>query len=64
MEWVKMRGEEGEVGGSVGGGGNSGMRCLIKLITLLGETFANSSSLSRKGEIKGLFSNSSLLLLT
>ena len=37
--------------------------CLIKLTVLLGETFASSSSLSHEGEIKGLFSNSPLLLL-
>jgi len=55
-------GGEGEVGDSVGGGGNRGMLCLIKLTMLLGETLVNSSSLSREGEIKGLFSNSSLLL--
>ena len=52
-------GEEGEMGGGVGGGGKSGIRCLIKLVTLR-ETFARSSSISRKGEIKGLVSNSSL----
>ena len=55
-------GEGDEVGGGVGGSGNCGMCCLIKLTTLLGETFTISSSLSREGEIKGLFSNSSLLL--
>jgi len=54
--------EGGEAGGSVGGGGNRRMRCLIKLTVLLGETFVNSPSLSREGEIKGLCSNSSLLL--
>ena len=53
-------GEEGEMGGSVGGGDKHGMRCLIKLITVLGENFASSSSLSHEGEIKGLVSNSSL----
>lgn len=56
-------GEGGEVGGSVGGGGKRGIHCLIKLTTLLGETFMSSSSLSREGQIKGLFSNSSLLPL-
>jgi len=56
-------GEEGEMGGGVGGGGKRGIICLIKLTVLLGETFASSSSLSHEGEIKGLFSNSSLLLL-
>ena len=55
-------GKGDEVGGSVGGGGNHGMHCLIKLAKLLGETLVNSSSLSCEGEIKGLFSNSSLLL--
>ena len=54
-------GEGGEVGGGVGGSGNRGTCCLIKLTTLLGETFTSSSSLSHEGEIKGLFSNSSLL---
>jgi len=56
-------GEGGEVGGDVGGGGNYRIFCLIKLTALLRETFASSSSLSREGEIKGLFSNSSLLPL-
>ena len=31
-------GEGGEVGGVVSGGGKCGMRCLIKLTALLGET--------------------------
>ena len=56
-------GEGGETGGGVGGGGKCGSLCLIKLTVLLGETFMSSSSLSREGEIKGLFSNSSLLPL-
>ena len=56
-------GEEGEMGGVVGGGGKRRMHCLIRLTTLLGETFASSSLLSCEGEIKGLFSNSSLLPL-
>ena len=56
-------GEEGEMGGSVGGGGKSKVCCLIRLTVLLGETFASCSLLSCEGEIKGLFSNSSLLLL-
>jgi len=56
-------GEGGEAGGSVGGGGKHGIRCLIKLTTLLKETFVSSSSISREGEIKGFFSNSSLLPL-
>ena len=55
-------GEVGEVGDGISGGDNFGMCCLIKLTALLGETLANSSSLSRESEIKGLFSNSSLLL--
>ena len=53
-------GEDGEIGGGVGGGGMRGIRCFIKLITLLGETFVISSSLSRQGEIKGLVSISTL----
>lgn len=56
-------GEEGEMGGRLGGGGKQGMHCLIRLTALLGETFVISSSLSREGEIKGLVSNSSLLSL-
>jgi len=54
-------GEGGEVGGGVGG--NHGIHYLIKLTALLGETFMSSSLLSYEGEIKGLFSNSSLLPL-
>lgn len=54
-------GEEGEMGGGVGGGGKRRIHCLIRLTTLLRETFASSSSLSREGEIKGLVSNSSVL---
>jgi len=53
-------GEEGEMSGSVGGGGKCIIHCLIKLTTLLEETFESSSSLSHEGEIKGLVSNSSL----
>ena len=34
----KDGGEDGETGGGVGGGGMRGIPCLIKLITLLGET--------------------------
>ena len=56
-------GDGGEVGGGVGGGGKCRIQCLIKLTALLGETFTSSSSFSCEGEIKGLFSNSSLLLL-
>lgn len=54
-------GEDGETAGDVGGGGKHGINCLIRLTTLLGETFVRSSSLFREGEIKGLVSNSSLL---
>jgi len=53
-------GEDGESGGGVGGGGMRGILCLIKLITLLGETFASSSSYPHGGEIKGLVSSSAL----
>ena len=53
-------GEDGETGGGVGGGSMGRIHCLIRLITLLGETFVSSSSLSRGGEIKGLVSNSLL----
>lgn len=56
-------GEGGEASGGMGGSGNYKIHCVIKLITLLGEIFTSSSSLSHEGEIKGLFSNSSLLLL-
>ncbi len=56
-------GEEGEMGGDVGGGGKRGIHYLIRLTTLLEETFTRSSSLSHEGKIKGLVSNSSLLLL-
>jgi len=55
-------GEDGETSGGVDGGGMRGIRCLIKLIALLGETFVSSSSLSRGGEIKGLVANSSLFM--
>lgn len=51
------------MGGDVGGGGKCGIHCLIRLTTLLKETFMSSSSLFREGEIKGLASNSSLLPL-
>ena len=59
----KDGGEDGETSGGVGGGSKCGILCLIKLTALLRETFASSSLLSREGEIKALFSNSSLLLL-
>ena len=55
-------GEDGETSGGVGGGGKHRIRCLIRLIALLGETFGSSSLLSRGCEIKGLVSNSSLPL--
>ena len=58
---MEVRG--GETSGGVGGGGKHGILYLIKLTMLLKETFMSSSSLSREGEIKGLFSNSSLLPL-
>ena len=51
---VENGGGVGEVGDGVSGGDNCGMHSLIKLTTLLGETQAHSSSLSRDGEIKGL----------
>lgn len=53
-------GEGGEMCGSVSGGRNYGMHYLIKLTALIRGTRASSSSLSREGEIKGLFPNSSL----
>lgn len=58
----KNGGEDGEVGGGMGGGGMRGILCLIKLISLLGETFMSSSSSPRGGEIKGLFSSYALRL--
>ena len=54
-------GEDGETGGGVERGGMRGILCLVKLITLLGETFASSSSPPRGGEIKGLVSSFVLL---
>ena len=53
----KDGGEDGEIGGGVGGGGMCGIHCFIIMIALLGETFASSSSLSCRGEIKGLVSS-------
>ena len=55
-------GEDGETGNGVSGGGMCGILCLIKLISLLGETFASSSSPPHRGEIKGLVSSCVLLL--
>ena len=52
--------EDGETGGGVGGSGMHGIRYLIKLIALLGETFASSSLLSHEGERKGLDFSSAL----
>ena len=53
-------GEDNETGSSVGRGGMHGILCLIKLIVLLSETFASSSSLLHGGEIKELVSSSIL----
>ena len=53
-------GEGGEASGGISGDGNYGMCYLIKLNTLLGETQAHSSSLSREGEIRGLLPKSSI----
>lgn len=53
----KDGGEDGETSGGVRGGGMHKIHSLIRLIALIGETFASSSSLSRGGEIKGLVSN-------
>jgi len=49
----KDGGEDGETSGGVGGGGMHEICYFIGLITLLGETFVSSSSLSHRGEIKG-----------
>ena len=56
-------GEEREVGKRLGGGGKHGIHGLIRLTALPKENFMSSSFLSREGKIKGLVSNSSLLLL-
>jgi len=53
-------GEDGETGGGVGGSGLCGIRCFVKLITLLCDTFTSSSLLSYGGEIKGIVSSSML----
>jgi len=52
--------DEDEDGGGVGGSGMRRICFFIKLIALFGETFASSSSLSHRGEIKGLVSSSAL----
>ena len=52
----------GEVGDGVNDVGISGMRYLINRTALIRENPASSSSLSREGEIKGLFPNSPLHL--
>ena len=44
----------------MGAGGMHGILCFIKLIALLGDIFASSSSSPRGGEIKGLVSSSAL----
>ena len=49
-------GDGGEVGGSVGEGGILEILCLIRWITLHGETFVSSSSSPCRDEIKGLVS--------
>ena len=56
----EVGGEDGETGGGVGGGGMCEIICLIRLITLLGETFMSSSLPPCGGEIKGLVSSSVL----
>lgn len=53
-------GEVGDEDGEMGGGDMHGILYLIMSITLLGKTFANSSSLPRGDEIKGLVSSSVL----
>lgn len=53
-------GEGSDTGGGVGGSGMHIILFLIKLITILGETFVSSSLPPRGGEIKGLVSNFSL----
>ena len=49
-------GEGSEAGGGVGGDGMLRILCLIKWITIHGETFMTSSSSPHGDEIKGLFS--------
>ena len=48
-------GEGDEAGGGMGGGDIRGILCLIRWITLLGETFVSYSLSPRRCEIKGLF---------
>lgn len=55
-------GEGGDASGGVRGDDSCGMRCLIKLTTLIGEAQVCSSSPARGGEIKGLFPNPSIPL--
>ena len=55
-------GEGGDMSGGVSGDDNCGISCPIKLTTLLEETQARSSSLTHRGEIKGLFLNPSIPL--
>ena len=55
--WAKTGGEYGEISGGIGGSGMHEICYLIKLIALLGETFASSSLLSCGGEIKGVVSS-------
>jgi len=59
---VEDGGKDDEVGDGISGHDNCGMHFLIKLIALLIETQARSSSLAREGEIKGLFPNPSIPL--
>ena len=53
----EVGGEDGETGGDVGGGGMCRILCFIRLIAILGETFASSSVPPCGGEIKGLVSS-------
>lgn len=53
-------GDVGEMGTDMDEGGMRRIPCLIKWITLRGETFASSSSSPRRSEIKGLVPSSTL----
>lgn len=53
-------GEDSGTGSGVGGGSMHEILYLIRLIALLGETFASSSLPARRDEIKGLVSSSLL----